>query len=936
MKNLKLYIASKEVDINEDSLVIMNYALEELSNPTIVKNSYSQQIAIPSTPNNDAIFGNIYRLDRSTILSGGYLGASFNPLIRTPFAIYSNLGEIVESGYMKLDNIKREGGRVTYYISLYGGLGSFFYSLSYNEEGDKLTLADLSYIDGTQGELDFNINATNVKNAWFTLKGSGESSIPKALEKWRVINFVPAYNGIPENFDADKAIAKITDAQGRLSAFGMELSKTDGGKLYSTVDGYTLINLGKAHTGEDMKEYRSYLQRPAISVPSMFSAIQDYASSKGFGLQLDPNFFNPDNPYYTKAWMLLPPMTSIEIQSEKKSGTLSGGNGELEGIRDIELTFTKSLENGSATINAKANMSAYGIWTAADKSALAKAGGLRFTRPNGEYNICCAMQLVVVTTDGTQVGSNVVVMMDDKTTAKGERLLSNMGYTPVGNATINECRGYYRYNGTADKFEWTGEAPTFNVSGTNIKSAYLNVTWNQAEATLYVPHYGIGGIIWDDIPLSECFVDFNGTFDFESFAGARTDTLITKQSLLRSEKTPIDYLISYAKTFGLLFSFDKGKNVVTLQARDEWFRRGETIDLTERVDYSQTIEIAPNMIDARYLEFSNKADGAFVKEVEQQSGRPYASTRVDTGSNFNKDTKTAINNNAFNGAAEVCRRSKYNTEITQDGKYVPSVFVDAGVKFTLYNGGEGKEFDVTPPNNTAQIKSLNEGFATYDYDSRIQLHDNEEKPLNMADVLVFYRGTPKYTEKAYQRFRVTDDNDYMAVLNEGKPCWVMDVQGTLDTSLPLPSFGRYIFAEQEDGTKGITHSIDFGIPSQVDIPNVSHAGSYTAVKEGFSADFNSDFYSGYQYEWSGANIYARRWQDFLADQYNVDTRIVRAKVDLRGYQVGESLLRNIYYFENSYWVLNKIVNYSLTSDAPVECEFIKVQDINNYKQSQSF
>jgi hypothetical protein len=315
------------------------------------------------------------------------------------------------------------------------------------------------------------------------------------------------------------------------------------------------------------------------------------------------------------------------------------------------------------------------------------------------------------------------------------------------------------------------------------------------------------------------------------------------------------------------------------------------------------------MIDARYLEFNNEGEGAFLKDVEQQQGRPYASTRVDTGSAFNKETKTAIDNNAFKGAAEVCRRSKYNTEIEQGGKYVPSVFIDADVKYTLYSGGESKEFPVTTPNNTATITYHNPDYPTYDKDSRLQLHDKEDKPLDITDVLVFYRGTPRDTDKAYQRFRITDDNAYMSILNEGKPCWNLgDMGGILNPSLPVPSFGRYIF--NGENPKEITHSLDFGIPQQIDIPNVTHS--------------------------EGANVYARGWHRYLSDQYNVDTRVVRAKVDLRGLQVGESLLRNFYFFEGAYWVMNRIINYSLTSNAPVECEFIKVHDTANYTSGQNY
>ena len=904
-RKLTLYIGNKAVDLSDDSLVVMNYTAEELSNPTIVKNSYSQQITLPATPNNNDIFGNIYRLDRSIMYSGGYTGIGFNPLVRTPFQIFDDLGQIVESGYVKLDAIKRNGTNITYSISLYGGLGSFFYSLSYNDEGDKLTLADLEYLDGAKGELDFNINAANVNEAWNGLKNGYPDGEENA--KWAVINFAPTYSGIPDNFDADKAIAYIGTSG--TSAFGMPTSQSADGKTYKTIDGYTLINFGKAHSGDELRELRSYLQRPVVSMKRIFEGIRRLAKRKGFTLSLDGNFFSESNPYYNKTWMLLPPMTDVELKTDKKTGSLSGGNGELVESRNISLKISQPFGGGATTIKATASMSAYGIWIESDKRALEAAGGIRFTRPGGTYNICCVMQLVVVTTDGTRIGSNLVCVMDNNTSATGHTLVSNMirgGFSPVGSPSTTECRGYYRYIASEDRFEWYGDNPSFEMSVNNAKSAYLAVTWNQSQPTLYIPHYGVDAkITWDDAYLRECFVDVSGTFEVSSFVGARTGSLFTKQNLLKTQYTPIDYLLSFAKTFGLLFSYNKATNEVKLQQRDEWYANGQIVDISDRIDYSQAIEITPNKIDSRYLEFSNESEGAFVEELESQSGRPYASKRIDTGSAFNKETKIAIENNTFKGAAEVLGRSRYYNRIMQGGKFVPSVFTDATSKYTLYYNGEAKEFDVTAPNTSASVIPFNENFPTYDVASFVQLHDKENKPLDLSDVLVFYSDKDWIANTDFGGYRLTDDNGYMSTLNEGKPCWILDPTNQDAPNALVPRFCRYMMSGNE-----ITHSLDFGIPEQIDIPYITHR--------------------------DGVDIYYRGWRNFLTDQYNANTRIVRAKVDLRGYQVGENLLRNFYYFENSYWVMNRIINYSLTSDAPVECEFIKVQNIDNYNNGQNY
>lgn len=903
MRQLSLYIGGMAVDLNDDSLVVMNYTAEELSNPTIVKNSYSQQITLPATPNNNDIFGNIYRLDRSTVLSGAYIGTAFNPLMRTPFRILDNLGQVVESGYVKLDSISRKGADITYVISLYGGLGSFFYTLSYDEEGNKLTLADLPYIDGSDGELDFNINASEVRNAWGVLAGTQLPLDANNPDRWKVLNFVPAYTGIPEDFDASKAVAKIADSQGRSIAYGMPISQVEGTtslRNYTTFNGWTLVNFNKDHTAEDMKEYRSYLQRPAISIRKVFEAIQQLATLKGFTLNLDPTFFSTSNPYYDKAWLILPSMRSVEFASDKKTGSVTGTSGWDLMYGDsttniyVNLESSEELGIGDITISGVPKLKAFYNTSVGVES-------LRFTKEGGVFNICCVMQLIATTEGGNEIGSNLVVFMDDRTPAQGATLVQNMiddaGYVPVGSPTISECRGHF----SGYPLRWNGGETKFTLSATSITSLRLRATWNVTPPSLYAKPRGME-VTTEPIRWS---VEFSGAYDFASFIGARTGSLFTKQNLLRSEYTPIDYLLSYSKTFGLVFSYDKATDTITLLPRDAYYRSGETIDLTERIDYSQEVAITPNLIESRFLEFKNESEGAYIEIEEARSGRAYGSQRVNTGDEFSKETKNAIDNNTFRGAAQVLRRSKYNTIIEQGTQYIPSVQIDADVKYTLYYRGESKEYPVSTPDATANITYLNPDFPTYDAEPRVQLHDGEDKPLDIADILVFYNGTDRYTPEPYQVFRVTDDNDYMSQLNEGKPCWLMDVEGILNVDLPLPRFGRYVFNGAE-----ITHSLDFGTPGQIDIPSVTLPES--------------------------ASVYSRGWKSYLADRYNLDTRVVRAKVDMRGLQVGESLLRNFYYFEGCYWVLNKIINYSLTSDAPVECEFVKVNNRDNYQNGQNY
>jgi hypothetical protein len=154
-----------------------------------------------------------------------------------------------------------------------------------------------------------------------------------------------------------------------------------------------------------------------------------------------------------------------------------------------------------------------------------------------------------------------------------------------------------------------------------------------------------------------------------------------------------------------------------------------------------------------------------------------------------------------------------------------------------------------------------------------------------------------YDGMADANVTVTDDTAKMLSDNEGTPCWILTVP---TTPIQIARFVRF----------NESHSLDLGTPREIDIPNASYPSSGT--------------------------IYARGWQAYIADRYDVDTKVVRCFVDLRGVQVNENLLRNFYVFDNALWVLNKITNYTMTSYTTTECEFVKVKDKNSYTNGQKY
>jgi hypothetical protein len=236
MRNIRLYIGNQLVDLPEGVSLPITYTTEDFKNPTIVKNSFSKTISIPNTANNNKIFSHIYKLDH--ILND----RSFNPSHRVDFQILND-GELMESGYIQLNSVSGIGEDKKYNITLYGGLGDFFYGLKYKEDGSTKTLADLQFfVEDSSGnyrdkddELTFSINKEFVSDCFdknWNVVGNKVNDF---------ITFIPANNGFYEDFDNGHCLIA---ADGAI----FPTSKTEDDTTYTTQDGYALASLKKDYT----------------------------------------------------------------------------------------------------------------------------------------------------------------------------------------------------------------------------------------------------------------------------------------------------------------------------------------------------------------------------------------------------------------------------------------------------------------------------------------------------------------------------------------------------------------------------------------------------------------------------------------------------------------------------------------------------------------
>ena len=912
-RRVSLYIVDRLVDLDDGSFILFNWAQEDLSNPTVVKNSYTQQITLKGTPGNNAIFGDYFRVDRRMYDTAARTGVGFNPSARTPFTLYNELNEVLQSGYVKLDQVSVSGQDIQYQVTLYGGLGSFFYALSYDEEGNKRTLADLDYLglSNPASELDFQINASAVRSAWNSLSSGSVSGM------WSVINFAPCYNGIPEgNFSADKAIAMT-------SKLGLQDAYTDDdGREYKSDGGYTLISFESEYDEWAVKDLRSYLQRPVFSIRAFLEAVCNPDNNGGYDVDMSAIEASSDFPY-RDLWMTLPMLPDVEYEaSSQRDLTLVSYSGTS--LNPATFTVPGTVASGAVVT---ASISFYLQYTVQDlvKSSLE----LYQTAGNLYYRTVLFIQVVAYDGDGSAVGGSLVKSIFHRTGVTVNYddpadMAVQVGFTPwyqeedspmfesspMDSNFIGRSSTTYRFptrmdfsieaqnavefkvmvaayavvSRVADGVEYTEEVNGGTTSAATfyIKSGTDPVNTNVASATTIVEGTPGTAVISADT--------------------IRSNADITKATLLSLEYTPAEYLLSFCKMFGLLFTYDNASRKVTIMRRNDFYQ-DETVDLTDRVDRSQDITVRPITFDAKWYVFSLESDGGEMSDrYKDLYGQAYGIQRVNTGYDFDANTTELLDGCVFRSAVTVLESSKYfNTMENLSGRFQPSVFQDKGSTYSLYDSEmESVELDVPVLPRNATVEYFNPANAGYDMAgaSKLQLHDSDGKPVDGSGILVMMKGTA-----SYPYFNLSDDDSRMFMLNDGEPCWYLNPGPS--SGLSIPVFGAYLYDSQ--GME-ITRSLDFGVPQELYIPGLEYP--------------------------QGSTIYAQAWQKYLADRYDVNTKVMTCKVDFQGMQVGQELLRKFYYYGGSLWVINSISNYSMTTWDLAEVELVQVQDKDNYLNGQ--
>lgn len=957
-KDIALYLDGNKVEWPKVPDILLTYQRTDYTNPTVTKNMFSKTVTIEGTPNNNDIFNHIWNLER--VMDDGF--TLFNPSQKVPFELYNDC-EIVETGYAKLDSINKEGYKIAYNITLYGGLGSFFYSLAYDINTDKeKTLADLNFMGGPNpdDEFDFEISKDTVNEAWDALNKYGYNT--GSTKKYDYFNFMPAYNGLPDSFDSDKVLINTNEATGMAVRWtnnnGVQYgtfptSVGNDGVTYTPYNGYVYGEMQRDCTEWEMRDLRSYLQRPVLSVKGLFNAIKNPLNNGGYNVRLDPEFFSSGNPYYYKAWMTLPMLDSSMVTDDSiepfdwfKTDRVVDNR-----PRFMFLKLKPVTPFGDTPDSLKFNFEIHTKFTGATAntlymSAMYHSSGIQQDgAPVGDWmaaNIV-AFQFYInknenLGTDNVDdiASSNRIILASRL--PNGSYWISNspdLGSMPTNNTQKQWAIGVWK-KVSGDDYVWEMEDGTreFNIE---LETNHINTIPLIGFMTKTIYNLDNTGFDYSDIKdgysydaqyygskaelnahsFKHLFQDYpldlgGSEVVYKGGYTVRSYQQMKKKNLLEGvEGTPCDWLLSYCKLFGLFISKDKVENTIRIQMRKNWYKN-EQLDLEELIDRSKSINVTPLTFESKWYNFKyEESEGKFLDKYKDAYSQDFGKQLIDTKYNFDADEIDLLEDNNFKNGLTCLEKSNYYNvkKDMKDFVIFPCLYNWCTVRY-FYNDENYDIYMALPAGTNTTFMNPNTPKEYYDFLPKLQFHDKDNNGTDGDGVLVFFNGIKGSGDVDYW---LTDDVEEMFD-NSDNACWLQthsewNASWTEHIAIQrhsLPSFNRYV-----EKRNIITAAWDFGYTKELYVPY-------------------------YQYDVNRTpTMYENFWKAYIQDLYSVDTRKVDCYVNLNSNDVYD-FMKKFYWWDNSLWVCTKVSDFDIALDKSTLCSFTKVNDITAYFDTPTF
>lgn len=368
----------------------------------------------------------------------------------------------------------------------------------------------------------------------------------------------------------------------------------------------------------------------------------------------------------------------------------------------------------------------------------------------------------------------------------------------------------------------------------------------------------------DKLTLNASYVNVNTTqYGYSQY---------TKKDLLGSSNTPLDYLLSFSKMFNLRFYQHPGSKVIDILSWDNWFT--DKVDIQDWIDYSNYQSI-PKVSDSKELHFG-----------------------IEPDKNTTVEEYLKVNSSVFDRTVPI------NSDSTSTEEYL-----DTNLKLGSRANLTGY-YSVRPVNNLAyygfdspdsykvgylqgeELKTVNQNLARQFDNQRYTVLELSE----VKNTIVLRCGTSvnNYGGESGKYPIAISRTSRLMVQYAGKPCFVggFDLEageGSTDVILGCPI--KYTYQ----------------IPCFDVVSNTQGSG--------VSLSFSNVHYRSLNVS---SNLFDNRFRLMLDQIYSRPLQ-VKTKVHWKAMPQ----LRQLYYFNNTFWMISEVSNYNYT-DAPADTVFTRV------------
>lgn len=902
---LRLFIENKEVELNSNTKIEFNYQTTDVDAPAAVKNAYTRTIELAGTPNNNDIFGNIWRLDFSVMENGDkHTGVNFDARKRVSFELYNN-GEAIECGYMQLNSINIKKGEISYSVTLFSLLGDWFYSLMYNENGESLSLADIYYgFENESGNVFTPENEATmpiirwdkdfIKEGWQSLaEGIYEGNKPSTWVKG-----CPTYSGYYDDFDSDKFLinwSSLSSSQ-RMSLFPIDIQHT-------TKNGYILGTAQREMDEWEAKDLRSLYQRPAVKLDFLMNAIVNYNSD--YKVEWDEDILK--SPYFKDTWICFDRLNFEEDNSVKDLVTLDvasqryTGGSQATYLKNGGGTTLDTSDYNSPYVDINLNINTVPV-NSTDKY-LATSYYMRYVQnKQNKHKVVIGGYLVKVNiyennrlyyeTPYSFITSwyngAYGLSLEDSYKGYKELIEDNLGIV-IDDVATQYFTLEYDQSSMTYKFNEPMKYKLKLPSTTNCKIQLVvqkfcideygnSFDFGDMEGYFGSDFYG------NPIQTNGAILSIEGSGYYDGNINPQIQKeFVTKKVLFGAKATPYDYLMSYIKLFNFKFETDIPNKSIKIKLRQNYYEN-EVVNINEMID-RDTLSITPTLINNKFYNYMLSCGDTYASLLyKKRNKNEYGSYQFSTPYNFSNSTSEVFAGNVYAQTIPFQQSSIFYNDMFDDR---PAFTLAPTYEYTLYKGdGESEDFK---KNGYTANNRLNK---VYDSMAKVCMFDQSNNNAGIAQSILFFDGMCDY------KTQLSDNNEAMLTLNEN-PCYIYSNSSSDVLKVDqVPRFWNY----KSNIYDKYSHSTDFYRPNQLFSNTMENYGANTI------------------------NIFDY-WKYYLPSLYAKDSKAVEVTMRLTMKPI--DALKKFYFFDNSIWILNKISNYNPLNEMQ-KCTFIKVDDINNY------